>query len=402
MGTEPQQPLWSRNFIFICLIGLLVSVGMQVLNSTMTLYADSLGASATFSGVMGTLFAIFAGIFRMISGRVSDVRGRRPTMMIGAVVFSLSLLAFGMFAVLPALLVFRSIQAVGFSAISTASATAAADVTPRKRLGEGLGFFSLGQSLAMAIGPAFGLAFAGRGEFKTLYLITAGLVAFCFLIALSLNYEKKTTRARLDIAEQKGKPDGFKQRGIWIFLDKNALPASLTYMLVCLASGGIVTFLPLYAKGKGFTHISIFFLLQATAMFLTRLLTGRIFDRKGPIRVLIPALICASIAFIMILSAQNEAVFLMAGFFYGLAFGTLQPVYNALAMQRAPFHRRGAISATFNLSVDLGIGAGAAIWGIIIDRSGFSPMFIGSVGLMLLTALSSVVLFSKVGRKQIS
>ena len=135
MGTEPQQPLWSRNFIFICLIGLLVSVGMQVLNSTMTLYADSLGASATFSGVMGTLFAIFAGIFRMISGRVSDVRGRRPTMMIGAVVFSLSLLAFGMFAVLPALLVFRSIQAVGFSAISTASATAAADVTPRKRLG---------------------------------------------------------------------------------------------------------------------------------------------------------------------------------------------------------------------------------------------------------------------------
>ena len=101
----------------------------------------------------------------------------------------------------------------------------------------------------------------------------------------------------------------------------------------------------------------------------------------------------------MILSAQNEAVFLMAGFFYGLAFGTLQPVYNALAMQRAPFHRRGAISATFNLSVDLGIGAGAAIWGIIIDRSGFSPMFIGSVGLMLLTVVQCCS-FSKVGESR--
>ncbi|MGI6334387.1 MAG: MFS transporter [Saccharofermentanales bacterium] len=399
MGTEPKQPLWSRNFIFICLIGLLVSVGMQVLNSTMTLYADSLGASATFSGVMGTLFAIFAGLFRMISGRVSDVRGRRVTMMVGAVIFSISLLAFGAFAVLPALLVFRSTQAIGFSSISTASAAAAADVTPRKRLGEGLGFFSLGQSLSMAIGPAFGLAFAGRGEFKTLYFITAGLVAVCFLIALSLNYEKKMTRTRPDIAEAKDKPDDLKQRGIWTFLDRNALPASLTYMLVCLASGGIVTFLPLYAKGKDFTHISIFFLLQAAAMFLTRLLAGRIFDRKGPLLVLIPALCCSSIAFAMILLAQNEVIFLLAGFFYGIGFGTLQPVYNALAMQQAPFYRRGAASATFNLSVDLGIGAGAAIWGIIIDQSGFSPMFIGSIGLMLLTALASVVLFSKVKQK---
>ena len=72
--TEPQQPCGS-NFIFICLIGLLVSVGMQVLGSTMTLYVDSLGASATFSGVMN----IVCYILRHLSNDQRSCFDARPT-----------------------------------------------------------------------------------------------------------------------------------------------------------------------------------------------------------------------------------------------------------------------------------------------------------------------------------
>ena len=403
MDISPRKNLWSRDFVLICLIGLLVSIGMQVLNATMTLYAVSLGATATFSGMMATFFAFFAAIFRMISGRFSDVRGRRLTMLLGAVTFSVSVLAFGTFALLPALIIFRSIQAVGFSGISTAAAAAAADVTPREQLGEGLGFFSLGQSLAMAIGPALGLAFAGRGNFRMLYLITAVMIALCLIFAMSLTYEKQQLRKWTQQPDAKASannadiidPIEAQPAGIWKFIDPKALPASLIYLLICLAVGGMITFLPLYAREKGFNLISLFFLLQAAAMFITRLVTGRLFDRKGPIPVIVPALTIATGTFILILLAESQELFLLAGFMYGSALGMLQPIFNALAVRSAPVHRRGAASATFNLSIDVGIGIGSAIWGVIIDRAGFSLMFTGSALCTMLAMLASLAVFSR-------
>ena len=50
--------LWTKDFILICLASLTTSIAMQLLNSTISLYADSLGATATFSGIMATLFAV--------------------------------------------------------------------------------------------------------------------------------------------------------------------------------------------------------------------------------------------------------------------------------------------------------------------------------------------------------
>ena len=60
------------------------------------------------------------------------------------------------------------------------------------------------------------------------------------------------------------------------------------------------------------------------------------------------------------------------------AFGMLMPVFNTLAVQRAPAHRRGAASATFYLFIDIGIGLGSAIWGLVIDYLGFDAMFTGA------------------------
>ena len=235
-----------------------------------------------------------------------------------------------------------------------------------------------------------------RGNFKGLYIITAAMIAACLCFAATLAYEKKMRKKpRLSPAAgqaPEAPPDQDSQHGLWKVLDKQALPASLNYLLICLAVGGMITFLPLYARNKGFTYISLFFLMQAAAMFVTRLVTGRIFDRKGPIPVIIPALSFAAASFILILLTNSEVVFLFAGFLYGMALGMLQPVYNALAVRRASVNRRGAASATFNLSIDIGIGLGAAAWGVIIDRTGFSLMFIGSSICMLLAMMVSLIL----------
>ena len=49
---------------------------------------------------------------------------------------------------------------------STATATMASDMLPAERLGEGIGYYSMGQAAAMALGPATAFALLGTAKRK--------------------------------------------------------------------------------------------------------------------------------------------------------------------------------------------------------------------------------------------
>jgi MFS family permease len=390
-----KQRLWTRDFILLFMVGLMTAVGMQILNATMSLYVDYLGGTTIFSGLIATGFAVSAGIVRLISGRFSDLRGRRLTMIIGACIFAPAILFFGIFALLPALLFFRTVQGIGFSAISTASAAAVVDVTPKARIGEGIGYYGLGISLAMAVGPAIGIPFAMAGKFTVLYIITAGMIAASLVFSLFCNYEK-----RLKLLEQQpariaeaaaAKPiDNTAYKGLWKFIERRALPASLTYFLACIAFASMITFMPLFAKAKGYNNVALFFILQAVAMFVARFFAGRVYDRKGPLFVIIPSLFGSALAFVLIAASSNETMFLAIALLYGLTMGMALPAFNALAVRHSPAHRRGAASATFYLCIDAGIGLGSSIWGLVIDQFGFIWMFAGAALCVVLALVISI------------
>lgn len=391
MTEKTKQRIWSKDFILIFGVGLMTSIGMQTLNATMSIYANSLGASATFSGLMATSFAVAAVIMRLVSGRYSDLRGRRLTMVIGAAIFAVAVYAFGIFAILPGLLIFRAVQGIGFSVVSTSAAAAIVDVTPKKQLGEGIGYYGLGISLAMAIGPAIGLPLASSGNFLTLYLIIGSLAVLGVIFSLFCTYEK-----RLHLFEREPAETGVDSTGIWKVIEKSAIPASITYLVCTLATSSVVAFLPPYAQKQGYDNIAMFFILGAAAMFIARLFTGRIYDRKGPLFVLIPSLLGSALSFALIAVVSGELAFLAIGILYGFTLGMTLPAFNALAVRHSPVHRRGAASATFNLCVDVGIGLGSFIWGLVIDGTGsFLWIFIGSAICMIVALAMSLLLFRK-------
>jgi predicted MFS family arabinose efflux permease len=47
----------------------------------------------------------------------------------------------------------------------------------------------------------------------------------------------------------------------------------------------------------------------------------------------------------------------------------------ALAIDRAEPGRMGAAMATYSLGFQLGLGGGAAVWGVVISQFGFSSTF---------------------------
>jgi predicted MFS family arabinose efflux permease len=76
--------------------------------------------------------------------------------------------------------------------------------------------------------------------------------------------------------------------------------------------------------------------------------------------------------------------FLLAAVLYGLAFAAVQPALMALVVDRAAPNRRGAAMGTFSTAMDLGIGSGSMIWGVVAQTAGFTAMYTASATVAVL------------------
>ncbi|WP_371364423.1 putative MFS-type transporter YfcJ [Sporomusa rhizae] len=170
-------------------------------------------------------------------------------------------------------------------------------------------------------------------------------------------------------------------------IEQTALwPLSYFFIIVTTYST-IMIFLPPYASERSITNIGTFFIVIALAMMFTRLTTGRIADRCGAIKFLVPGMFLLAIALQILLFASSLPLFLLAAIFYGLGYGIVQPVLNALVVSRAPVDRIGVANATFLCALDMGGILGAVVWGIVARLVGFSYIYIASSFLIVLAVI---------------
>lgn len=192
--TAKTEKLWTPLFVFIVIMTLCSFVVGQGLNSGTSVYLDHLGMGATFAGILAAVFSAAAGVTRLACGPLIDRRGRVIVMGGGALLLCIGTIL-PVFASGPAVFtVCRILQGIGFSAATTASATAASDVLPLSRLGEGIGYYGLGQALAMSIGPALALFLVNTNPPENLYLGLSAMAALAFLFTMMCRYEKNPTR----------------------------------------------------------------------------------------------------------------------------------------------------------------------------------------------------------------
>ncbi|MCI2241295.1 MFS transporter [Adlercreutzia faecimuris] len=191
-GGRPARDdrLWTPVFLFVIGVTLCTFLVGQGLNAGTSVYITALGGTATYAGLLATVFSVAAAGARFICGPLVDDRGRRVAMVAGSVVMMAGTAGPIVTGDSELMILWRFLQGIGFSAATTASATAAADVLPRERLGEGIGYFGLGQALAMSIGPALSLFLVSTDPPENLFVgvTLAGALALAF--SLLCRYEK--------------------------------------------------------------------------------------------------------------------------------------------------------------------------------------------------------------------
>lgn len=145
---------------------------------------------------------------------------------------------------------------------------------------------------------------------------------------------------------------------------------------ISVTFGGIATFLPLYTAEKGVGGIQWYFLVYAMALMVTRLFSGRLYDRRGHRAIFIPSTVLIMAGMLLLAWMPGEAVLYIAAVLYGFGFGSVQPALQAWSIEKTAANRKAMANATYFSFFDLGVGIGAIVFGQIGYLLGYRSIYI--------------------------
>lgn len=369
--------LWTKNFLITTTINFFIYLVFYSLVVVIAVYAmDNLHASPSEAGLASGIFIVGALLARIYSGKSIEQVGRKKMLYIGLIFFFLTTFAYFYVTSVESLYIIRFFHGIGMGISSTAAATIITNFIPAERRGEGIGYFALSVTLAAAIGPAAGLYLIQNGDFG----IIVCLCAVVLLVACIVTYFLTVTELKLT-QEQSVEN---KQFSLNNFFEFNALPISIVGIFVILGYASIACFLGAYTKEINLIEAgSLFFIVYAIAILVSRPVVGRLFDKKGQNFVMYPAFVLFAIGLVIISQAHELLTLLLSAVFVGFGFGTFMSSAQAIAVRVSPHHRVGIAMSTLLGFLDASLGFGPFLLGFLIPVMGYRELYIGMAILMI-------------------
>ena len=363
-----EEKLWTPVFIGMSGSNLLLFMSQYIMVAALPIFImETLGGGEVEAGMAMTAFQVGAVTCRPLAGKLIDAVQKQRLLLLASLAFLLIMLAFCFAHALGAIYALRLLHGCIFALATTAAAAMAALVLPPARKGEGIGYFALSTNLAMVAGPLVGLLIIGHLGNRALFLFLTGLAALTLLAAGARRLPRAVTA-----------PAPQRKRGFSLtdFIEPRSLAPSLLGGLVFFAYGGILTFIPLYAKSLGLQQeTSLFFVVFALIIILTRPLIGRRFDQKGPDATVYPGFAVFALGMLLFSQVSGLAGLLAAAALLGCGFGALSPAFQTLAVESAPPARAGVATATYFWSLDISVGLAALLLGGVAARLGYAFMY---------------------------
>lgn len=99
-------------------------------------------------------------------------------------------------------------------------------------------------------------------------------------------------------------------------------------------------------------------------------------DQKGANLIMYPSFFIFGLGLMFLSSVDKSITLLVAGILIGLGFGNMQSCTQAIAIKLTPSHRMGLATSTFFIFLEVGLGFGPYILGLIIPLTGYSTLYI--------------------------
>jgi len=376
--TASDQSLYTKPFILAAVANFLFFSNLNAY-TLLPLYIQQLGGREGQIGTIMAMYSVAAILCQLGAGPLIDRFGRKPFILLGAILTIGVSVTFVFSAQLGwHFYLLRFLQGAAFAAFMTSNLTLLADLAPAGRRAEAVGVFGVSGLVTIALAPAIGeMVLRGYG-FRVLFagtvLLGVGTLAVCL-----------ATEVPAPMAVEAPRRLG---PGFW----RTFMPVIVSSFQFGLANSIVFVFLPPFARYVGLPRIAPFYIVYTLMAVAVRFLGGRLADRLERRQVILPSMIGLSIGVLLFSVLQSTWMLVLIAFINGTAHGFVYPATSAMAFDRAPSGARGRALAVFNTAVLAGVTTGAVGFGWFVELVGYRP---GFVALGLVLALGAGVFWRK-------
>ena len=385
---EPLGEIFTRHFLLLATINLCMFFGFQMLNIGLPVYMAQLGAAGQVVGLATTLMTVTATLMRVFAGALLDRFGRWGLLIGGTVIMVCAIVSFAIFPIVGVILGLRMLHGIGWGMGSTATSTIAADIIPKRRFAEGMGYFALTTAISSAIAPAASIEIIqGAGAHYMIY-VAAGVTVLALLLSAVEAFASRRKAAQPAPLSQPQQPSLSPQSAqpaqspqpqayskLETLFERRAVLPGILILLVNIGFGCITTFIALHANAQGVSGVSAYFIVYAIVSLASRPPIGMLIDRFGYRIPAILSTLCTACTLVLIGVSSNMVMFAGAGALAGLGIGTAMSTFQAMAVASVEPWRRGVATATYMTAFDLGIAIGSLLGGILADLVGYTVMY---------------------------
>ncbi len=356
------QKILTRDFVLSFLAQFAFSFVSFILVPTIPVYLSEFEAKAGEIGLLVGILSVSSLIPRPFVGRALLRIPERKFMIAGAILYTLSSIAYLFSPPFWPFLIVRVLQGVGLAFFSTASVALIANITSENRRGQTISYYFLSFNFAFALAPYFGMVLINEFSFTILFSVCTALSLCTLLITLKL---RKIQGVPIETESMRNQP----------LFSREVLPSSIMAFLLNIIWGSLGAFFPLYALRHGVSNPGIFFAFVAITLILGRSLGGRILDTHARERVILPCFIAIIISAVVLTFSATLPMFILVAIIFGTGWAFLYPSLVVYAVENSG-SARGPAMGTFMALADLGVGIGPMIMGMILERTNYQTMFI--------------------------
>ena len=374
---------WLNQYNSLCAVGFLARFSYALARTpVLPLFALYLGAGPEAIGLVVGISTVTGIFFKLPAGAVSDLIGRKKTLLAGLVVFAVIPFTYLLVSNYQLLILIRFLH--GFAtAIYGPVAMAVVMDAAGGRKGEMLSWFSSITIIGNLVGAPVGgfilyrLATGAPAllDFQLVYLVSGAAGFLSLALALMVLRGKETVERSQGLQEALRRfSAGIKE----VISDRRVVVTSSMEGLQNLTVGALEAFLPIYAVtvvGLNEFQAGLLWGVQVLVTILSKPIMGRISDRYGRRPLINGGMVLCALSFGAIPLLHNFYPLLITATFFGLGEALVTSSSAALVADICRQRHFGTAMGTFGTIFDVGHAAGPIVAGLLLARMDYLPAF---------------------------
>ncbi len=371
----PEDSKFLKIFFTLFVAVFVTTMGASIIGPLLPVYAHELGANAIQIGLIFGAFSLSRSIFVPFFGKFSDIKGKKPLLLTGLLLYFLLSLMYSITNGVWHLIFLRLAQGFASAMILPVAQAYVGIITPRSREGRIMGLFNVSLYGGLSVGPIMGGIVKDHSSIRYSFLSMGLLALSGFMLCLFL-LPPRNREPRLK------KKNNNKEVASYLSLMRDFTMFSLFFFRVCftICIGIIWTFLPLVTTmSMGLSSTAIGGLLSihvlVSGIFQTPM--GYLADRFNKKAMIIVGGIIGMASILALSKASNFWQIAAINALLGFAASISIPAVMALSVIEG--RKAGSMGSVMGLMAQahsVGMLFGPVMAGLLMEFMSFRSTFI--------------------------